>query len=194
MARPAVFLSASVPLPARDPKYFATADVIAIRDSVLALAHVIAERGVLVFGGHPAITPLIRLALVTASAAVNKRFVLYQSEFFRLDYPPENAEFESVVRTPSIAGDRDRSLFEMRTQMLSAYPYDLGVFIGGMEGVEIEFEMFSKLHPHATLMPLASTGAAARMVFDHGRFSKDLKDDYVYGALFRRYFDTLQIK
>lgn len=33
-----IFLSASVPLEERDPKYFKTADVIAIRDSVIALA------------------------------------------------------------------------------------------------------------------------------------------------------------
>ena len=53
-----VFLSASVPLPSRNPKYFDTADVIAIRDAVRALIMVVVEQqGQLVFGGHPAITP-----------------------------------------------------------------------------------------------------------------------------------------
>jgi len=32
-----IFLSASIPLPERDPKYYETADVIAIRDAVIAL-------------------------------------------------------------------------------------------------------------------------------------------------------------
>jgi SLOG cluster3 family len=57
-----IFLSASVPLPSRNPLYFDTADVIAIRDAVRALTMVVVEQHVqLVFGGHPAITPMIRL-------------------------------------------------------------------------------------------------------------------------------------
>ena len=38
MAIKNIFLSASVPLQGRDPLFFNTADVIAIRDSVIALA------------------------------------------------------------------------------------------------------------------------------------------------------------
>lgn len=59
-----VFLSASVPLPSRNRAYFDTADVIAIRDAIRALTMVIIEEDIqLVFGGHPAITPMIRLQI-----------------------------------------------------------------------------------------------------------------------------------
>lgn len=55
-----VFLSASVPLPSRHHRYFETADVIAIRESVRALATAVLPVGRLTTGGHPAITPVIR--------------------------------------------------------------------------------------------------------------------------------------
>ena len=56
-----VFLSASNPLSHRHPKYLETADVEAIRDSIRAVVSVVVPRGQIVFGGHPATTPLIRL-------------------------------------------------------------------------------------------------------------------------------------
>ena len=58
-----VFLSASVPLPDRNPRFMKMADVIAIRKSVKALVTEVIPKGVIVFGGHPAITPLIALLL-----------------------------------------------------------------------------------------------------------------------------------
>jgi len=188
--KPAVFLSASVPLPDRHPKYFTSADVIAIRESVLALAQVIAENGVLVFGGHPAITPLIRLAIRNSDAVVKDRFVLFQSAFFKAQYPEENDEFERIVETIAVPEDREGSLKIMRDQMLSSYAFDAGVFIGGMEGVEEEFDLFRQTHPQASLLPIASTGAAAKMVFDRGDFSRDLEGDFVYRALFKRHLTT----
>ena len=36
-----IFLSASIPLPERDEKYIGTADIIAIRDAVIALTTVV---------------------------------------------------------------------------------------------------------------------------------------------------------
>jgi len=44
MAGPRVFLSASVPLPSRNPAYFKTANIIAIRDAVRALTLVVSEK------------------------------------------------------------------------------------------------------------------------------------------------------
>jgi hypothetical protein len=58
-----LFLSARIPLPGRNPKYLSTADVLAIRDSVKALVSTALYDGLIVFGGHPAITPLIALLL-----------------------------------------------------------------------------------------------------------------------------------
>ena len=36
-----IFLSASIPLPERHPKYYDSADIIAIRDAVIALASLV---------------------------------------------------------------------------------------------------------------------------------------------------------
>ena len=62
-----IFLSASVPLPNRDRKYFETADVFLIREAIRSLVEVVLPRGHITFGGHPAITPLMSLYAKTAN-------------------------------------------------------------------------------------------------------------------------------
>ncbi|WP_459162063.1 SLOG domain-containing protein [Bradyrhizobium japonicum] len=102
-----IFLSASVPLPSRNPMYFDTADVVAIRDAVRALTLVVIEENVqLVFGGHPAITPMVRLQLQQAGFPVAKKFVMFQSKFFRSDFPEDNEAFEQVILTDVVESDR----------------------------------------------------------------------------------------
>jgi len=54
-----VFLSASVPDPSRHAAYFQTARPARIREAVTQLARVVLPHGLLVFGGHPAISPLV---------------------------------------------------------------------------------------------------------------------------------------
>ena len=58
-----IFLSASIPLPERHPKYYNTADIIAIRDAVIALASVVIDKHRIIWGGHPSITPLINFVI-----------------------------------------------------------------------------------------------------------------------------------
>ena len=185
-----IFLSASVPLEERDPKYFGTADVIAIRDAVRALATVVVPNGRLVWGGHPAITPLIHYVLRRMDADVKKHVTLYQSTFFEKFFPPENKWFEKVVIVPRNV-DRDSSLLDMRNKMFADHRFSAGVFIGGMEGVEDEFKLFRKFHPNAKVLPVASTGAAARFVYDRmeGDADSRLLNDYAYMALFSDLLD-----
>lgn len=65
-----------------------------------------------------------------------------------------------------------------------------------MEGVIDELEMFLEFHPNAQVIPLASTGAAAKIVYDNEkkktkpRFQLDprFENDYTYSSLFRRIF------
>ena len=109
-----VFLSASVPLPNRHPRFMSTADVVAIRESVKALVSEVVPRGRLVFGGHPAITPLIALLLRNLDPATNRRITLYQSEYFSRTFLPENSEFVDVEIVPSIRKSKKRSLAAMR--------------------------------------------------------------------------------
>jgi hypothetical protein len=160
-----VFLSASVPLPSRDRVYFDTADVIAIRDAVRALTLVIVEQNVqLVFGGHPAISPMIRLQIAQAGLPVGDKVTMFQSKFFRRQFPADNKAFERVVLTNAIENDREKSLAHMRDQMLSG-PFLCGIFIGGMEGVEAEYKLFRKSQPDVPAFPVASTGAASAKIF-----------------------------
>lgn len=182
-----IFLSASVPDPTRHRRFFDTADVIAIRDAVRALATVALPQSLLVWGGHPAITPLIRLVADSLGVQVQEHVWLYQSEFFREIAPSDNDAFAHVVWTEAVDGSRDLSLARMRQEMLRG-PFRAGVFIGGMEGVLDEFEMFRQGHPEARLLPVASTGAAAREIYDEnpGRYPQDLLREYAYVALFRR--------
>jgi hypothetical protein len=187
--RPRVFLSASVPLPLRNAVYFVTADIIAIRDAVRALTMVITEEKLqLVFGGHPAISPMIRLQILQTGSPVGDRVIMYQSRYFDRVFPEDNMAFEHVELIDAVPGDREASLASMRTAMLGQ-PFRVGIFIGGMEGVEDEYAMFRRLHPAVPAFPVASTGAAARKLFDADtelqRQHPELRDEISYLSLMR---------
>lgn len=184
---PCIFLSASIPLPQDDARYLDTADIIAIRDSIRALVSVVAPTGQIVFGGHPAITPLIRLIIRGMARDVNQHITLYQSAYFRRDFPPETAEFERVRIVEAVDIDEEESLRRMREAMIGAYEYDAGVFLGGMDGVEREYEIFRRRHPNKPAYPIGSTGAAARILFnEYARDQVELLNDLRYLSLFRR--------
>jgi hypothetical protein len=51
--------------------------------------------------------------------------------------------------------------------MLNDYQYQAGVFIGGMEGIEDEFALFRQVHPTAPILPIATTGGAALLIYQH---------------------------
>src|SRR5262245_43336621 len=123
-----VFLSASVPT--RDP-YLQYSDPIAIREAILALVAVTIRERLLVFGGHPAISPLVEHAARSLNAVDN--VYIFQSRWFVNVIPPEAKAFKNFTWTPE-GVDRDDSLRIMRTQMIDFRPFCAGVFIGGMEG------------------------------------------------------------
>lgn len=180
-----VFLSASIPSPDRDPAYMRSANLVAIREAVSALTLVVVPSSRLVFGGHPAISPLVHLAAERLGAA--DRVFIYQSQFFQHVIPPSSLKFRHLVWT-SAEADKDSSLLRMRREMLSSERFQAGVFIGGMEGVEEEFRLFQQYHPQALLLAVASTGAAARVLYQQPGGLKDsgLENDVAYASLFRR--------
>jgi SLOG cluster3 family len=47
--------------------------------------------------------------------------------------------------------------------MIAFASFSAGVFIGGMEGIIDECELFMKLCPDAKILPVASTGAVAKL-------------------------------
>jgi len=187
-----VFLSASIPLPDRHPRYLDTADVVAIRDSIRALVSVVVPFGQIVFGGHPAITPLVRLLVRGMTQNVRSHVILYQSRFFESQFPPEVAEFEEVRLIDAVAGEMNASLEKMRVAMIGSCDFAAAVFIGGMDGVEEEYELFRQIHPSRPAFPIASTGAAARILFEkYMADRRELMDELRYLSLFRRLLNPL---
>ena len=184
-----IFLSASIPLPERDPKYIETADVIAIRDAVIALATTVLPKHRLIWGGHPSITPLINYVMQKQNYNIQEHVLLYQSRFFEKYYPEDNNQFENVIQIP-VKGDRDSSLRLMREIMFNEHKYAAGIFIGGMEGVEDEYEMFKEIHPEAIILPVASTGAAAKFLHEK-MIKRDERflNDYAFSSVFSRIFN-----
>ena len=77
-----IFLSASIPLNNRDAKYFGSADVISIRDAVIALTTALVPHYRIIWGGHPSITPLINYVMQKIEKKIQDHFILYQSDFF----------------------------------------------------------------------------------------------------------------
>lgn len=181
-----VFLSASIPYPDRDKKFYHTADIVSIRDAVRALATVVIPKAHLIWGGHPSITPLIRFVMDRMNIDLKKHITLYQSLFFEEYFPPDNFAFENIVLTEK-RNNRDESLVLMRSKLINENDFKVGIFIGGMEGINDEYLMFKERHPNALVLPIASTGAAANILYENQpqAFDIRLKNDYAYMALFR---------
>lgn len=182
-----IFLSASIPTIDRDEKFYKTADIIAIRDAVRALAAVIIPNAHLIWGGHPSVTPLIRNVMDKMSSNLQQHVTLYQSLFHKEKFIPENKAFENIVTTHAISDDKDLSEKFMRNKMIGDNQFKAAIFIGGMEGIFQEYEIFKSFHPEALVLPVASTGAAAKILFDNNpqNYSQRLSSDYAYMALFK---------
>jgi hypothetical protein len=156
----AIFLSASIP--DRHP-YLQSSDPIAIREAILALVTQTVRDRQLVFGGHPAISPLVDLA----SHSLNSRHqvYIYQSLWFEDLIPDVAKAFQNLIWTDR-KNTREESLTEMRRQMIGSRPFAAAIFIGGMEGLFEERDIFKELHPGKPLFPIASTLGAAKDLFD----------------------------
>jgi len=184
----AIFLSAGVPDPKRGPEYAATADTVAIGAAVSALVHVTLGRRLLVWGGQPAITPMIWVVAQDVGVDYGRWVRLYQSRHFKDEFPEDNERFQNVTFTDDVDSDRDKSLLAMRERMFSDHDFDAAVFIGGMGGIIQEYELFRRLQPNATVLPVVSTGGATLEVAARaGVLPADLADDLDYVALFHRH-------
>ena len=186
----AIFLSAGMPDPKRGPDFAKTADTVAITAAVSALIHVTLGRRTLVWGGQPAITPMIWVVAQRLGVDYGRWVKLYQTRHFEEDFPDDNARFQNVVYTADIDHDREKSLMEMRRSMFADERYSAAVFIGGMQGIIDEFNLFRHLQPKARMLPVASTGGAVLQLVDAvPGFKSDLANDMDYVALFHRHLD-----
>ena len=211
-----IFLSASIPLPERHLKYYETADIIAIRDAVIALASIALPQHRIIWGGHPSITPLIyyvvertiinnlerenwelplserekELVNKELKGKIQNHVTLYQSLYFKDRFPEDNEKFENIVFTENV-GDIHSSIQLMRSKIFYDNKFSAAIFIGGMDGIEVEYNMFREYHPDALLLPIASTGAATKIVYDNllpEEFKNErLVKDYGYMSLFQKF-------
>lgn len=187
----AIFLSAGVPEPS-DPKY-GDADPLRILAAVRALCLVTLRTQRIVWGGHPAITPMIWAACVNLEVDPLKAVHLYQSLFFPEEVrPAENKTFGTVTDVEPDGG-RDSSLLKMRQRMLTDHRFSAGVFIGGKAGIEEEFALFREYQPEATLVVLKSTGGAAGLLGTKYPDVSDRGGDFVdYVGLFANTLGELE--
>lgn len=180
-----IFLSASVPLVGRG-NYHETADPFLIQSAVRELVIAVIKDQKIVWGGHPAITPMIWTICQDLGVDYSSSVILYQSRFFEDRFPEENKHFHNVVLVDKVGENREASLLAMREEMLSRRDLNAAVFIGGMEGVEAEYELFRRFHPEGKVLPVPAAGGAARQLAERiGGFNKDAMRDVDFARLFR---------
>lgn len=164
LERHSVFLSASFPSGPRAAG-FEPFDPGAIADAVTALVRaVLVAKGRLLFGGHPTITPLV--LMVASELHIKDAVDVFQSRWFeeqvtRETRALEDAGFGSIHWMPK-SPTREASLQTMREAMLGhKRKLVAGVFVGGMEGVVEEFELFPQFQPGVPRVSLVGPGGAA---------------------------------
>lgn len=182
-----IFLSASIPVPGRE--FYDTADVVAIREAVMAFTKVCMEKRLqFYFGGHPAITPLVwEVAKDYLRDEFKSLIHIYQSSWFLGKTPHEVDFFNNVVWT-----DAKETILQsvdyMRNQMFLENETTIAVFIGGMKGIRDEYDLITKYYPDVKILPLATTGAASESLYKELRMNNpDLCDNYSYVSIFRKY-------
>lgn len=157
-----IFLSTSVPEHGRG-NFYESANPFLIQFAVRELVTVCLGRRRIVWGGHPSITPMVHAVCRDFGLEFEAPVLLYQSTHFKDRFPEDNKHFETIL-VEHVMGDLPGSLRRLRTEMLSR-PIKAAVFIGGMEGIFEEYEIFRTLHgPAATVLPVGAPGGAARQL------------------------------
>lgn len=164
-----------------------------IEEAVIGLSrNVFQAGGKLIFGGHPSISPLV--LMVATEFKINKNIedisrkekqqkpvTIFQSRAYEKIIPSEtttlfNLGYSNIVWTDAIDGETfdpkiqdetqcEKSLDFMRKQMMHER-IDALVCVGGMEGVEKEFEIFRDFYPKQPVFLLRSTGGASKILAD----------------------------
>ena len=179
-----IFLSASVPVAGRG-NFFESANPFLIQFAVRELLTVCLGRRTIVWGGHPAITPMVWAVCESLGVEYASAVKLYQSKLFEEYFPQENQLFKNVTYVPAIAENRPESLKKMRRAMLRG-KFEAGVFIGGMEGIFDEFEMFSAAHPEAKIVALRAPGGASMQL---ARKLRQKNEGVDFARIFHRQLD-----
>lgn len=218
---PALFLSASVPYE-RDPEeltpearrrnlhYVETSRPDRIRAAVTELCRWAFSRDLtLIFGGHPAISPMVLAAArrFVPAEGWRRRVLVFQSLVFEGKIPEatlklgdwRHGEMLWTRKRPERGdGERQPSLEWMREVMVRSPKLLAAVCIGGMEGVEEEARIFRRHNDGRPVYAIGSTGSAARDLFASsgewtGGLDRDLlASETAYSRVFRHVFSDLE--
>lgn len=204
-----LFLSSSIP----SDEYQAlhgVIDPLEITAAVVAIVRGAVMAGIgIVTATHPTIAPLILYVAQETrglAGAATPPAIVFQSDLFREEIPDATQKLASdagapLVWTEAVPGERpvrgswDGSLRVMRDQMLRE-PSILGaVFIGGMDGIRDEHELFRELRPNLPTFPLgAPGGAAASLVHAAPSELRDvLVSSRVYPAVIREILRYIRV-
>jgi hypothetical protein len=165
-----IFLSASIPDPSRWDGDF---DALEITDAVVSLARVFLTAGWrIVTAAHPTIAPLLLYVAAEIPATADRRVSIYQSSLFEDVLPTATRRFEAdgigtIIWTPAADGDHpnpgewDASLDIMRRRMLTETAPVAAAFVGGMQGIRDEYNLFAEFRPGRVRYPLGRPGGAA---------------------------------
>ena len=181
-----VFLSASFPSGNRGER-FTPFDAAAIAEAVTAIVRaVLSSGGMLLFGGHPTITPLV--LMIGTELRVRQAVDIFQSEWFRDQITTEALDLYGSdigrIHWTRKCGSRDESLLEMRRRMFEFVALKGAVFVGGMEGIVEEYEYVGSALPDVPRIPIAGPGgAAARLSIE----AENLPDSLRHRIRSRRY-------
>jgi len=107
MAPKPIFLSASEPDPTRDTGYWNSRNLVNLRAAVRALLGYVLPRQPFVFGGHPAITPLV-LAMedrIAHDQPDKPQVLMFLSEYFANRFSADVMSYDGKVVVPCV--DRD---------------------------------------------------------------------------------------
>ena len=182
-----IFLSVSLPSADRHQKYYLNTNPLNITNAVVSFIESILKRnGRIIFGGHPTISPLVLTVAKKFIAILNSekdpvRIYIYQSEMFKDKISKFTNELldlriGKIIWTEKLNDSREKSLNHMRVQMLKEHNISAGIFIGGMEGIEEEFDLFKEIHPEIPMYLIGSSGGATKILF-----KKYFKDDKEWG-------------
>jgi SLOG cluster3 family len=99
-----VFLSASLPSSC-DTSDSQSNYAIATRESICAFVREFVPSGSIIFGGHPAIAPIIKLVCHEIQPNLGQYAILYESRVFRRALPSEVKAFIDVRFVDAVGGD-----------------------------------------------------------------------------------------
>jgi SLOG cluster3 family len=192
----AVFVSASIPDATRWSGEF---DDLEITDAVVAVARALLTAGAsIVTAAHPTIAPLLLYVAAELPDRDRLRVVVYQSLLYENLMPQATRRFEAegigtLVPVMAVEGDEpepgksDSSLELMRRRMLIETEPVGAVFIGGMEGIPLEYRLFGELFPGRPRYPIGRPGGEARelSLTSESPLRERLAHEIVYPALAR---------